>query len=70
VYPGVPQKCGSTRGAAAEDFWSNYGGWDCKWPLVITLIFNDGTEGNVDVDMEAQPSFVGRVIEETEEEVP
>lgn len=42
---------------AAEDFWHDHNGWDCQWPVTITLVDDDGVESDWDVEMEAVPSF-------------
>lgn len=41
-----------------EDFWRNYDGWECKWPLKFRIWDKNGyVLGDVSVDVEMRPEF-------------
>lgn len=48
--------------AYAEDFYHNRDGWEAAWPITLSIATLDGKLlGKVVVEMEAVPSFYGRV---------
>lgn len=42
---------------AAEDFFHNHDGWECKWPMVFNVYDDDKHLGRYSVDVEHQPHF-------------
>jgi len=46
-----------TAEGAADIYHDNYGGWESSWPMTITLVDDNGTESDWDVDRESVPSF-------------
>lgn len=52
--------------AAADDYHSHHDGWEGPWPLLITLLNDDGTEvGVFEVDREMVPSFWAREVKKS-----
>jgi hypothetical protein len=42
---------------AAEDFFNNHDGWECTWPVALTVYSGDECLGSFSVDMETVPRF-------------
>jgi len=42
--------------AAAYDH-DHHDGWECTWPIVYTVVYDDGTEVDLEVEREFDPIF-------------
>ncbi|MBK1780608.1 hypothetical protein JHL22_05200 [Advenella sp. WQ 585] len=50
---------------AADDYHSEHDGWECLWPINMTLWLPNGTLiGKFEIDREFDPVFLARKVEE------
>lgn len=49
---------------AADDYHSNHGAWEARWPLVFAIYGSEAgpEQARLSVDMEARPHFTARPI--------
>jgi hypothetical protein len=47
---------------AAEYCHNHRDGWEWCWPITFTIVSDDGTEANVEVERENVPQFSGYII--------
>jgi len=47
---------------AAEDFFHNHGGWECRWPIVFHLYEDKAFLGAFSVGVESQPHFYSTML--------
>ena len=58
------EELGEAAEAAADEYHTNRG-WEASWPIVFTMVMDDGVEIDVIVERDYNPVFSGTKVKET-----